>query len=611
MSLRFSLKTRLIILAAIPACCAIWLGTSLTRERIHELNEFVAFEEAMNLANCLAEVNEANDAELGCVWCWSLTAEKENGTAVITEMRQKWEENGKALDAAYGRLEERTAKLDFSAYDPKLREILNEVASSKQKLGDHRVQVRKTMDYVPMITPYNELKTRIQALYPALLKETSDKELAQRLTSYNLYVDYYGACVQYAGVMIWAHQIPKLPPNGYARYESYFRESETLLKHFRNLAPAPIVAQVDALLNDERGRWVDEKVRSFLNASATEFHDFGPHRSLEQELKAKAEGRNADLGKIAGVIREDIMKYAGDRIESMKWKRNITLASLVLALGLTVTVTLSIATALSRLIARITEGLAEGANHVLDASRQISEASVGLAESSSTQAASVDQTVNMIGSIRTLIDVTTTNAQKATAAIGNTSKVVAQSSENMAEMRSSIGQIASNSTQTKKILHTIDEIAFQTNILALNAAVEAARAGELGAGFAIVAEEVRSLAQRSASAANSTNELIEKSHRCIDSGTAATERANSSLQRVLGCTAEVEQCITAIEHGAQQQVRAMGELSDAANKVGSLTHGTAAAAEQCAASALSLKEQATNLEGYVVQFEDLVWGRRS
>jgi methyl-accepting chemotaxis protein len=601
----------LIILAAIPACCAIWLGTSLTRERIRELHEFVAFEEAMGLANCLAEVNEANDAELGCVWSWSLTAEKENGTAVVTAMRNTWEENGKALDDAYSRLEGRTTKLDFSAYDPKLREILNEVAASKQKLGDHRVQVRKTMDYVPMITPYNELKTRIQALYPALLKETSDKELAQRLTSYNLYVDFHGACVQYTGVMIWAHQIPKLPPNGYARYESYFRESETLLKHFRNLAPPTIVAQVDALLSDDRGRWVDEKVRSFLNNNTDDFHDFGPHRSLEQELKAKAEGRNTDLGKIAGAIREDIMKYAAARIEGMKWKRNITVASLVLALGITVAVTLSIATALSRLIARITEGLADGAKHVLDASIQISEASVGLAESASSQADGVDQTVNMIGAIRTLIGETTTNAQKATAAISNTSKVVAQSRANMADMKSSIGQIATNSTQTKKILHTIDEIAFQTNILALNAAVEAARAGELGAGFAIVAEEVRSLAQRSASAANSTNELIEKSHTCIDSGAAATERANTSLERLLGCTGQVEQCITAIEESAQHQVRAIGEVSDAASKVGALTHGTAAAAEQCAASALTLKEQATNLEDYVMQFEDLVFGRRS
>jgi methyl-accepting chemotaxis protein len=178
----------------------------------------------------------------------------------------------------------------------------------------------------------------------------------------------------------------------------------------------------------------------------------------------------------------------------------------------------------------------------------------------------------------------------------------------MGEMNTSIGQIASNSAETKKILRTINEIAFQTNILALNAAVEAARAGEQGAGFAIVADEVRALAQRSASAANSTEQLAEHSNKCIKEGTVASNRASTSLGRVLTSTSEVCECIALIEEHIQKQDSAVSQIDTAANKVGETTHATAAAAEQCAASAMSLNEEARNLDSCVAQLEKIVLG---
>src|SRR6185369_10906883 len=117
--------------------------------------------------------------------------------------------------------------------------------------------------------------------------------------------------------------------------------------------------------------------------------------------------------------------------------------------------------------------------------------------------------------IRAMTQATSENAKKATAMIDDTTKIVAESNVAMTDMNQSIRQIKDNSGETKKILRTINDIAFQTNILALNAAVEAARAGEHGAGFAVVAEEVRNLAQRSATASSNSNSLIESSNQCI------------------------------------------------------------------------------------------------
>lgn len=609
MKSRFSLRARIVTLAAIPLACAIGLGAYLTFERAEELNRFLAFQQTMHLVDRLAEFSEAVDTELGNSWCWSLTAVQENGPAVVAAMRTTWEGNVQATDRAYANLRAVCAQMDFTRHDPRLKRILRAVDSAKADLDQHRDRVRRTMGYTAIIAPYNDLTALIQTIYPVLLNETSDKDLAQRLEAYNIFLDYHAACVQYVGVMVWAHQVFPLPMNGYVRYESYYRSSEVLLKHFRNLAPPAIVARVDAILGDDRGRWVDAKVRSYLNENRDSFFNFAPEKALEAEFKRQAEGRNRDLGRIAALIRQDLTRHAEARISQLTWNRNLTIALTAAAVGLTIICTLYLGGSVSRLIVSVTRGIADGASEVFVAARQITDASESLARSSSAQADSVDRTLAMIAQIRSKADATNASAHKATASIASTSRIVAESNTVMSQLDQSIHQIAANSAETKRILHTINEIAFQTNILALNAAVEAARAGEGGAGFAVVAQEVRALAQRSANAAGNTDELVENSGKCIDEGTKAAERANRSLSQVLSSTGEVGACIRDIEQHALEQGSATQEISDAATKVGEITHHTAAAAQQCAASATSLKEQAAQLEHYVGELEAMVLGR--
>lgn len=214
----------------------------------------------------------------------------------------------------------------------------------------------------------------------------------------------------------------------------------------------------------------------------------------------------------------------------------------------------------------------------------------------------------MIAEIEKMTQAHSDNARLATTKIQETSRIVTESNQTMEAMNRSMRQIAGNSGETRKILKTITDIAFQTNILALNAAVEAARAGEQGAGFAVVAEEVRSLAKRSGSASDSTNLLVDNSAQCIEEGAGSAKRANEALARVLTSTTEVQQCVAAIDADAGKQATAVAEISQAASQVGRITQTTAANAQQCAASALSLTEQATNLEKYVQQLTDMVYG---
>jgi hypothetical protein len=613
MQANFSVKTRLFTLATIPLCCALGLGSYLVIEKINDLRQFISFRVAMNLANLLANLNEANNAELGNAWCWTPTAEKENGVEVVQKIRQLWAEIGRQSDKAYAILQAARNELDFSKYDPQLRTILTAVDQAQAKLSDHRQRLHQTLDYSLIIGPYNDLKTSIQALYPALLKETSDKELAQKLTAYNLYLDYHAACVQYIGVLVWAHQVEHLPSEAYARYESYFRESETLLKHFRNLAPPAIVKQMDTVLTDERGRWVDEKVRSFLTGNG-DFHVFSHDRVQGAEFKEKGEGRNTNLAKIMGPIRDDVLSYTDAQISMLTFNRNLTITALFLSLGCTTGFTWYFGHNMSRLMVDITSRIADGASQVFSATEQITSASERLAERATAQASSVDETLAMIERIRAMTSATSSNAKKAAHSVQSASLIVTESSGAMGEMSESIIQITENNAKTKTILQTINGIAFQTNVLALNAAVEAARAGEQGAGFAVVAEEVRSLAQRSGAAAKSTDDLIENSSVCIDKGNATAKRSDESLKRVLAITDDVCKCISEIERDAQVQTAAIAEISQSANKVGQNTQGNAASAQECSDKALdaayTLREQATALESCVNQLKAITFGVR-
>jgi methyl-accepting chemotaxis protein len=608
--MKLPLKTKLLLLSLIPLCCAIWFGASSALTKIRERAEYSDFREVMGLANALARVNEANNDELRNAWCWNPGAIKDNGVATVDKIKAIWEDNAKAQEQAYGDMQKISGSLDLNKFDPQIKTILQEIDSAHNGLAQHRQRMRQTMEFSEIIKPYDHLKISIQGIWPVLIKRIADKDLAQRLIAYNLYLDYQSGCVQYTGVLTWAQQIPKLPPEAYARYESYYRESETLLKHFRSLAPKPIVEKVDKLLTDDRGHWFDAKVKSYLNANnLSEFHDFQPHPDMGAEFKEKGESRNVDLGKLMTDIRAEIGEYTDTKIDELTTKRNLAVVETILAIGLTLSLSTFLIRSISKTLVQITEGIASGTAEVFTAAHKIKQASDSLAQGAKEQASSIDNTEDMIKQIRENTRTTTHSSKQATELIQETTKTVQTSNANMKEMDNAMVQIAADGTKTKSIIKTITEISFQTNLLALNAAVEAARAGEAGAGFAVVAEEVRSLASRSGTASRDTNQIVEASAKTIGIGIESTKKANESFVAVLVSTKNVEQCIAQIEQEAQKQAAGIDEIGESAKRVGEITRENSDKAEECASYAEILDQQAESLQRYVARLKDLVAGR--
>ena len=173
-------------------------------------------------------------------------------------------------------------------------------------------------------------------------------------------------------------------------------------------------------------------------------------------------------------------------------------------------------------------------------------------------------------------------------------------------MITSMEEIGASSNKISKIIKVIDEIAFQTNILALNAAVEAARAGEAGMGFAVVAEEVRNLAQRSAQAAKDTASLIEDSILKSGEGSRKLGQVAGSIQAITDGAGKVKTLVDEVEASSKEQAQGIEQISKAIAQMDTVTQQTAANAEESASASEELNAQSQALMAVVDQLQTLV-----
>jgi methyl-accepting chemotaxis protein/methyl-accepting chemotaxis protein-1 (serine sensor receptor) len=175
-------------------------------------------------------------------------------------------------------------------------------------------------------------------------------------------------------------------------------------------------------------------------------------------------------------------------------------------------------------------------------------------------------------------------------------------------MVGSMAAIKESSDKVAKIIKTIDEIAFQTNILALNAAVEAARAGESGMGFAVVAEEVRALAQRSAQAARDTADLIEESIARSSEGQQKVTLVSHAIESITTSTANMKMLVDGVSLASRQQSQGIDQVTQAVSQMEKVTQETAATAEESAAASEELSAQAATSMHAVGRLDGLVNG---
>ena len=310
----------------------------------------------------------------------------------------------------------------------------------------------------------------------------------------------------------------------------------------------------------------------------------------------------ADAGMTAT---EKIVSETVSSLSSASWIMIIgLLISLVVGVIVAVLITKSITGPLNRVI----EGMNEGADQVASASGQVSSSSQSLAEGASQQAASIEETLSSLEEMSSMTKQNADNASQADSLMKEANQVVTSANKSMTELITSMQDISNASDETQKVVKTIDEIAFQTNLLALNAAVEAARAGEAGAGFAVVAEEVRNLALRSAEAAKNTAVLIEGTVKKVKDGSELVDKTNDEFAKVVGSTSKVGELVGEISAASNEQSQGIGQVNIAVTETDKVTQQNAANAEESASASEELNAQAQAMKSMVGELMAMVNG---
>lgn len=242
------------------------------------------------------------------------------------------------------------------------------------------------------------------------------------------------------------------------------------------------------------------------------------------------------------------------------------------------------------------------ASEVSSGSEQVAGGAQALSQGATEQASAIEELSATIAEISGQIAKNSISAQSARVQTEKAGNEVAYSNQRMSEMSVAIQEMNSKSDQIGRIIKTIENIAFQTNILALNAAVEAARAGEAGKGFAVVADEVRNLAGKSAEAAKDTTRLIGETISAVEVGTRITDDTVQAMHRVVEAAGQVAELVNQIADATELQSDAANQVNIGIDQISSVVQTNSATAEESAAASEQLSGQASMLKEMVTRF---------
>jgi methyl-accepting chemotaxis protein len=284
------------------------------------------------------------------------------------------------------------------------------------------------------------------------------------------------------------------------------------------------------------------------------------------------------------------------------------ITTLVIALIFSTLAALVVRYQIAAPLIRVMEHLIGASDQVRATSNQLSRASQSLADGANHQGSALEQTSSALTKMAATTKTNSATAQSANALANQARRAAESGASGMRQMNEAMSDIQVSSDSVAKIIKTVDEIAFQTNLLALNAAVEAARAGEAGMGFAVVAEEVRRLAQRSAQAAKETSEKIEDSIDKSKKGAEISVQVARNFEEINEKVRQVDELIARIAESSKEQSTGVDRLDTGVRDMETITQSNVANAEQSAGAAEELQTQAESLTKAIAELGHLMAG---
>lgn len=364
-----------------------------------------------------------------------------------------------------------------------------------------------------------------------------------------------------------------------------------------------VVAWLDFVGRSESLRPVAEGIQSSFNNYKTLIEEY--HRLVLEQVDLSAK-MGQDLNKLSA----SIQALSEEADQMTRQAKHISLSIIIWIVSASILIGIIYAFFSVKKIAgvlhRTIDGITNSSEELSHASGQISSVSNLLAEAASNQVVIIEEAAAALEETEAVTDKNAEHAREANRLIETTAKIISKANGAMTQLTSSMGEISIASDETSKIVKDIDAIAFQTNLLALNAAVEAARAGDAGSGFAVVAEEVRNLAMRSAEAAKNTAQLIDGTIGKVKAGNGMVIETNRAFGEISDSATKLGKMLAEISELSTHQVDQIKKINGAIKEVNDLAQQNAATSEESASAAKELNGQAVNLNNLVVDMEALI-----
>lgn len=604
-----SIKSRLICLNVVVVTIAMVLGGALVYRSYVEAHQLRNFSKVSTLLRQMFQLGHAWTQESGGVWHahkdFANPGKLEEGRHEYNALIAKTQAVAKDIDST-------VASLPLNEMSEPFREMVRSEFDFEK-----RVSALRTGIVVENVHPwqttllYNREIKRMFGFITQLATETSDAELVRKVIVADLTLQAQLMIDRHNGLLSYALGSGDVN-EAQGRFPAFIDDVRPLLRRIESLSSPEGVRLFKAHVDNDSFKRFEEATELVIKAGpppAGGRHTFD--KEYAKQIKQTYFAHGKEVGTFIEFIQADVENYTRARMKEADVKMYLSASAVGIAFLLSLVVGLLT-------IRHTTQSIRTVAGQLTDASRrgnllsfQVSTAASSLADGCSEQASAIEEIHATVEEINSLARRESERVDRVQQLARDSDASVSESSASTKKMRDAMQRILESNAQIANITKTVEEIAFQTNILALNAAVEAARAGEAGAGFAVVAEEVRSLAHKSAESAQSTHQMIEKAIRSVHEGDRLSQEVDKQLTRVLDQISGFKTAMREIQEGAQHQRTAIAQVATSIGEIEKVTQRNASAAEESAAASHEMEAQSRTVLDQIDYLEAILIGARS